>query len=41
MLDEALFNPEAELFYTDDYAPRLSGMIDYVIEARVRSTNKY
>ncbi|NQU46927.1 MAG: DUF3320 domain-containing protein [Chlorobium sp.] len=33
MLDEALFNPEAELFYTDDYAPRLSGMIDYVIES--------
>jgi len=31
-LDVEVFHPEPELFYADEYIPRLTAMIDYVIE---------
>lgn len=31
-LDPERFSPEPDLFYTDEYAPRLTEMIDHVIE---------
>lgn len=32
LLDPERFSPEPDLFYTDEYAPRLTEMIDHVIE---------